>query len=635
MIKLSIIIPAYNAEPYLGELINCLSKQVTDEVEVIVIDDGSKDKVISKAEYISKWLNIYRQKNKGAGIARNRGIDKAKGEYIAFIDADDLVPDYYIQKILEKIDKTPFDVCDLSWRSLTRQGLQADRRLRSENDWLTNPSACTRIFRRGFIGEVRFSEKKDSTEDEDFSRRLGYLFKDTGIKHTVITDYMYFYRTDVTDSKSKKFKQGLKKTKRVTYYYNQVTKDMTWLIDQIKKEDEENEVWLLTNQNDLPELRRWCQIYKPYHTWTHYLRGETYHNIDIIPVPHNTQVVLYINSLNKIGGLGTFVYNFCSLMKDHYDITYVVNQAADEHVERINKLVKVIRNEPHRQIVCDTLIMLRVLDKVPVNIKYKKSVQMCHCCKTTPSLHIPQGLDYIVNVSETSKKSFGREAEKARVIHNLIDKYDKKPLVLMSATRIPAPDKGDNEKRMLKLANMLEEAGIDYIWLNFSDGQLIDAPKNFINVGSIQNAARFFKMATYVVQCSNSEAWSYTVLEALTQNVPVLVCPFPSAFEMGIKDGVSGYVLPFDMDFDVNKLTTVPEFNYEYDNDKIIDEWKRILNAKPKRTRRGGMVRVVVEKPYRDMELNKCLSRGYMTQMIEARARDLQAKGLIKIIGEV
>ena len=76
-----------------------------------------------------------------------------------------------------------------------------------------------RVFKKSYIGDVRFSEIKDATQDEDFSRRLGYL-TDENIVRTYISDYMYFYRTAVCDSQVKKFKQGLRKTKRVVYYYN-------------------------------------------------------------------------------------------------------------------------------------------------------------------------------------------------------------------------------------------------------------------------------------------------------------------------------------------------------------------------------------------------------------------------------
>ena len=184
--KLSIIIPCYNAEPYIHELLDILVRQQSKETEIIVIDDGSQVPFETK----HKSVKVYRKTNGGAASARNMGLEKAKGEYIAFIDADDIVPDYYIKKIIEKT-KEGFDVCDFSWKSYDHNGAQFDYKLYGPSDRLRNPSACTRCFSRKFIGSTRFSEIKDAVEDEDFSRRLGYLDPEKQFKREVITDYMY------------------------------------------------------------------------------------------------------------------------------------------------------------------------------------------------------------------------------------------------------------------------------------------------------------------------------------------------------------------------------------------------------------------------------------------------------------
>ena len=286
---LSIIIPCYNAEPYIHELLDTLAPQITDEVEVILVDDGSEKPIKTKHKYVK----VIRKQNGGCATARNRGLDEAAGDYVQFLDADDLVPEYFIKRLLLKIEESAADVIDFSWKSLSKEGNQHNYVLRSDKEYLPNPSVCTRCFKRSFIGDVRFNEQKDSTEDEDFSRKIGYLDRSSGYKHASISEYMYFYRTAVTDSKIKRFKKGIMRTKRVTYYYNHVTADMTYLLEEIKKEDELNEVWLLTNQCDIPELKRYCQVHAPMSIWTHYLRGEPYNRCTIMPVPIRTQVVMY------------------------------------------------------------------------------------------------------------------------------------------------------------------------------------------------------------------------------------------------------------------------------------------------------------------------------------------------------
>lgn len=88
----SIIIPVYNSEKYLAETINSALKQTWDNLEVIIIDDGSKDnsKVIAKS-FESCKVKIFEQENRGASAARNKGLKEAQGEFIQFLDADDLL----------------------------------------------------------------------------------------------------------------------------------------------------------------------------------------------------------------------------------------------------------------------------------------------------------------------------------------------------------------------------------------------------------------------------------------------------------------------------------------------------------------------------------------------------------------
>ena len=97
--KLSIIIPYYNVKPYTDELLDCLAPQIREDVEVILIDDGSKEPY--KTQY--EWCKVYRQKNKGVSSARNKGLDLATGEYIAFIDSDDIVAGDYINRLFSKM----------------------------------------------------------------------------------------------------------------------------------------------------------------------------------------------------------------------------------------------------------------------------------------------------------------------------------------------------------------------------------------------------------------------------------------------------------------------------------------------------------------------------------------------------
>ena len=134
---LSIIIPCYNAEPYINELLDCLNPQITDEVEVIVVDDGSDKPFVT--DY--KWATVIRKENGGASSARNVGIDRSKSQYLAFIDADDLVSDKYIDTIIKTAKTEKFDYCYMSWKTLP-QGIQMEIKLKSVEDKFPPYNLC-------------------------------------------------------------------------------------------------------------------------------------------------------------------------------------------------------------------------------------------------------------------------------------------------------------------------------------------------------------------------------------------------------------------------------------------------------------------------------------------------------------
>lgn len=622
--KLSILIPCYNAEKWVYSLFECLGRQLTKDVEVCVIDDGSAVKVEPPI-----WAKFKRhQKNKGTSKTRNELLKAASGEYFAFIDADDMISVNYVATILEKLKKDP-DYIEMSWRTMDNT---YQVKLNSAADSLpdTNPSTCMRVIKKAFIGNVRYNEKKDAAEDEQFYRDIDWA---SG-KKDIISDFMYFYRQNIDGSNCSRFLKGLQNTKRSVWYYDHVTSDMTWLVDEIRKDREYNETILMTNRCDIPELAKVAHIMKPQPYPSHYIYGEKNNYLRQIPLPVKTQIIIFIRYTHIIGGIETFIYNFCRKMCEYYDIIFLYETMSPEQKNRLSAYVECKKYDPSESYICDSLLILRILDEIPKNITYKKSVRMCHACRTNPSWQILDDTDYIVNVSQASKDSFGDQAKDAVVIHNLVEKNNRDMLILLSATRIPAPDKGTNEKRMYKLAEMLDKAGIAYLWLNFSEGRLENAPKNFINMGVTFDIQTYMARADYVVQLSDSEAWSYTMLEALNLNKPLIVTPFPSAIEMGVVDGENGYIVPFSMDFDVKKLLNVPKFTYEYDNDSIVSSWRKIFgNTKPTHSYDpAAMVEVICKVSYQDMELNEILKIGDKRHMRKDRAEHISSLGYVEII---
>lgn len=122
MKMLSIIIPVYNASQFVEKAIGTLIEFITDDVEIIVVNDGSTDNSVELinscfGHYVaSNQIKIFNQNNQGVSVARNSGIKFSEGEYITFVDADDFVFPGYIEEILSAINHFKPDVVEFGCR---------------------------------------------------------------------------------------------------------------------------------------------------------------------------------------------------------------------------------------------------------------------------------------------------------------------------------------------------------------------------------------------------------------------------------------------------------------------------------------------------------------------------------------
>ncbi len=104
----SIIIPLYNSEKFVADTISSALAQSYRPIEIIIIDDGSTDNSLAIAtKFQSEEVKIFSQQNSGASIARNKGLEIAKGEYIQFLDADDLISNNKIAEQVLLLDQKP------------------------------------------------------------------------------------------------------------------------------------------------------------------------------------------------------------------------------------------------------------------------------------------------------------------------------------------------------------------------------------------------------------------------------------------------------------------------------------------------------------------------------------------------
>lgn len=112
IVSVSIIVPIFNVEKYLAECLDSLVKQTMDDIEIIMVNDGSIDdsEEIAKS-YVDLNENfcLINRENSGLSAARNSGLDVAKGEYVYFLDSDDFLSDDAIEKLYKKAKAEDLD----------------------------------------------------------------------------------------------------------------------------------------------------------------------------------------------------------------------------------------------------------------------------------------------------------------------------------------------------------------------------------------------------------------------------------------------------------------------------------------------------------------------------------------------
>ncbi len=129
MFLYSIIMPAFNAEKNLEKSINSVIRQSYENWELIVVDDGSTDNTLKEViKYAEKddRIKVFTQKNAGPGAARNFGISKCKGDYVAFIDSDDYYDVDYLSLVNAQNEKSPKDIVFIDFVNETNDGKEYD-----------------------------------------------------------------------------------------------------------------------------------------------------------------------------------------------------------------------------------------------------------------------------------------------------------------------------------------------------------------------------------------------------------------------------------------------------------------------------------------------------------------------------
>ena len=205
----SIIIPLYNCEKYIEKCLNSLIKQTYRNIEIIVVDDGSKDSSLSVCKELSKKdkrIKVFPKKNGGVSSARNYGISKANGYYLCFVDADDWVDEKYCESLVTGYDKN-IDLSVVGIGASNRKNIEVEEtkiinkneafvKMFNDNNFFGYP--VNKLYLKSIvdsIGKKPFDENIYYCEDTLFNAK--YLEKcKKNIYFNTKKMYTYFIRDD-------------------------------------------------------------------------------------------------------------------------------------------------------------------------------------------------------------------------------------------------------------------------------------------------------------------------------------------------------------------------------------------------------------------------------------------------------
>lgn len=342
--------------------------------------------------------------------------------------------------------------------------------------------------------------------------------------------------------------------------------------------------------------------------------------------------VFYFRKISSIGGIETFFYQLAKKYGS-YDITILYNTANAEQLTRLKKYVRCIRYTG-QTIECEKLFCNYNKDAIET-IKAKEYYQIVH--GIYKDLKIPASVDEkitkYIGVSKEACKSFEEyTGNKTELCYNPIQVEEvSKPLMLISATRLSS-EKG--KTRMIRLAEELDKKGIKYLWFIFTtDTGGLPSP-NVIYMKPTIDITPYIKMADYLIQLSDSEAYCYSVVEGLINGTPVVCTDLKVFNEIGANEDNS---IKLDLNCKnieevVNKMAT-KKFNFKYNAPE--DNWGNILSGKAgdsiyqEERKKNLKARVLIS--FTDKEAGTTRREGEIFELTKERFEEINAVGQEKI----
>lgn len=238
---ISVIIPVYNVENYLEKCINSVINQTYKNLEIVLVDDGSKDSsgdICDKYSNIDSRVSVIHKPNGGLSSARNAALDICKGDYILFVDSDDWIRLQMVEVMLAAIDKNNADIAICGFGSDTAGKLR-NNDIVSEHLCLSNkelmkeyvttrnvrPIVCNKLYSKELFDDIRFCLGITHEDIYMLHEVLGKCEKAVYVKQTL---YYQFVRTgSITQSKvTKKDFTLLEAADRLNRYYSEHYPDL-------------------------------------------------------------------------------------------------------------------------------------------------------------------------------------------------------------------------------------------------------------------------------------------------------------------------------------------------------------------------------------------------------------------------
>lgn len=222
--KISLIIPVYNVEQYIGRCLQsclCQPHVAADDYELVIVNDGTKDNSMHVVEKMTRDypnVTIINQHNQGLSMARNAGLKAAKGEYVWFIDSDDWIEDNCLHGIIERLEQTKVDVLQLQYKNVYNDDIPCDEHystikgIGNSKKWMVENTYFTpvqfMIYRREFLLQNNLLFHPGIYhEDSEFKPKVVYL-ADTCASYDKVA-YNYFKGNDNSITAVLKLKNGI------------------------------------------------------------------------------------------------------------------------------------------------------------------------------------------------------------------------------------------------------------------------------------------------------------------------------------------------------------------------------------------------------------------------------------------